>query len=352
MKSKLIEKNIPLNDIEATISYAQTLKNNGVPIIFDMQHLRRLLKLTESDFKRLYYARDLQYRTIEIPKNNGSGTRTLSLPSIDLKYIQRWILDNILYNVHVHEYAIGFVTGKSTVLNASHHINQEYVLKMDIKDFFPTISGGRVYGLFKCLGYSSSVALTLTNFCIYQNSLPQGAPTSPYISNLVCRKLDQRLELLSRKRKLKYTRYADDMTISGGRKIKKTIPYVKQIIEEEGFRCNESKTKLIYKSNRQQITGIVVNEKLSIPKSMFKSLRQEIYYMKKFGVSSHLDKKGLKHKSHVKEHYFGLANYIMKVDREKGKQILNDLNAIDWISKSHKGNKQFTAQEKNKDIYE
>jgi retron-type reverse transcriptase len=347
-----MENNIPLHDIEATISHAQTLKENGVPIIFDMQHLRRLLKLTESDFKRLYYARDQQYRTIEIPKNNGSGTRTLSLPSIDLKYLQRWILNHILYKVKAHEYAIGFVAGKSTVENARYHINQEYVLKMDIKDFFSSISGGRVYGLFKSMGYSPNVALTLTNLCIYNNSLPQGAPTSPYISNLICRKLDQRLKLLCQKRKLRYSRYADDITISGGKKVKKTISYVKKIMEEEGFRSNESKTKLIYKSIRQQVTGIVVNEKLSIPKTMYKSLRQDIYYMKKFGVSSHLDKKGLQHKSHVKEHYFGLANYMMKIDREKGKELLDDLNAIDWKSKLDVGNKQFVAQEKHKDTYE
>ncbi|MBD3922055.1 RNA-directed DNA polymerase [Paenibacillus sp. PR3] len=334
LRSKLIERNVPNEEIESTLSYAHILQENGVPIIFDSQHLRRLLKLTDTDFKRLYYSKEMQYRTREIPKNNGSGTRTLCIPSLDLKYVQRWILDNILYKVKINEHAIGFVKGKSTVSNAGYHMNQEYVLKMDIKNFFPTISNSRVFGLFKSLGYSSSVAMTLTNFCTYNNELPQGSPTSPYISNLVCRKLDRRLELLCRTRGLQYSRYADDITISGGRKIKKTISFVQRILEEEGFKNNENKMNLIYKSNRQQVTGVVVNEKLSVPKVIYKSLRQEIYYIRKYGLESHLDKKGLNRKSHVKEHYYGLANYMMMIDKDKGQQFINELNAIDWKRKS------------------
>ncbi|MDC0706236.1 retron St85 family RNA-directed DNA polymerase [Priestia sp. AB] len=330
LKSNMIKKNIPSEDIETTISYARTLKDNGVPIIFDIQHLRRLLNITTSDFKRLYYAKNQQYKTVEVPKNNGSGNRILSIPSIDLKYIQRWILDNILYKIKINDYAVGFVKGKSTVVNASYHIKQEYILKMDIKDFFPTITGGRVFGLFKTLGYSPSVAIALTNLCTYNGSLPQGAPTSPYISNLICRNLDMRLNLLCQKRNLKYSRYADDITISGGRKIKKTITYVEKILEEEGFTVNQNKTKIIFKSKRQQVTGIVVNEKLSVPKYLYKNLRQEIYYINKFGLESHLHKRGLKNKSHVKEHYFGLANYILMIDRKKGQKILSQLNAVDW----------------------
>ncbi|UDB46120.1 retron St85 family RNA-directed DNA polymerase [Bacillus safensis] len=330
LESKMIEQNIPTMDIESTISYARALKDNGVPVIFDIQHLRRLLRITKSDFKRLYYAKKNQYKTVEIPKNNGTGSRLLSIPSIDLKYIQRWILDNILYKVEINNLAIGFAKGKSVVVNASYHIKQEYVLKMDIKDFFPNITANRVFGLFKSLGYSSSVAITLTNLCTYNDSLPQGAPTSPYISNLICRKLDSRLKNLCQKRNLNFSRYADDITISGGKKVKNTIPCVEKILEEEGFNVNEQKTRIIFKSKRQQVTGIVVNEKLSVPKSIYKNLRQEIYYMSKFGVESHLDKKGLKNKSHVREHYYGLANYFLMVDRVKGEKVLSELNSINW----------------------
>ncbi|MBC5638449.1 RNA-directed DNA polymerase [Ornithinibacillus sp. BX22] len=331
LQSKMIEQNIALEDIESTISYARTLKENGVPVIFDIQHLRRLLKITKSDFKRLYYTKKKnQYKTVEIPKNNGKGTRLLSIPSIDLKYIQRWILDNILYKVDISTYAVGFAKGKSVVVNASYHIKQEYVLKMDIKDFFPSITANRVFGLFKSLGYSSSVAIALTNLCTFDNSLPQGAPTSPYISNLICRNLDYRLKNLCQKRNLKFSRYADDITISGGRKVKKSIPFVEKILEEEGFVVNEHKTKIIFKSKRQQVTGIVVNEKLSVPKYIYKNLRQEIYYIRKFGLESHLTRKGLENKSHIREHYYGLANYILMVDRVKGERILSELNEINW----------------------
>ncbi|KPN94550.1 retron St85 family RNA-directed DNA polymerase [Lysinibacillus sp. ZYM-1] len=330
LESKMSEENISLEEIESTLSYARNLKENGVPVIFDIQHLRRLLNLNKTDFKRIYYARQHQYNTIEIPKNNGKGTRTLSIPSLDLKYVQRWILDNILYKIEVSEYANGFVKGKSVVTNANYHVKQEYVLKMDIKDFFPTITAGRVFGLFMSIGYSSNVAIVLTNLCTYNNSIPQGAPTSPYISNLICRNLDLRLSLLCNKRNIKFSRYADDITISGGRKVKKTIPFIRKIINEEGFIVNQEKTKLLYKSGRQQVTGIVVNDKLSIAKEILRKLRQDIYYIKKFGLNSHLEKKNMINKSHVREYYYGMANYILMVDQNKGQKLFNELNKINW----------------------
>lgn len=332
--SKLIE-NLRLNgvnekDITETVEYSKMLQQNQLPVIFDLEHLRRLLGMKKKDFYKIYYSIHNQYEEKFIPKNNNKGFRKLTIPSEHLKYIQRWILDNILSNLKVHEKAVGFSVGKSTVYNASYHVNKEYILKMDLKDFFPSISPKRVYGFFLSIGYNKNLSLILTDFCTYKNGLPQGAPTSPYLSNLICTKLDNRLDSLCKKRKLVYTRYADDISISGGKKTKTTSNYVQKIVEDEGFIINHQKTVIVYKNKRQSITGVVVNDKLSIPKGLYRKVRQEIYYMEKYGVTSHLTKIQMIRKSNVKQYYYGLANYFQMIDKVKGQKILNDLKRIDW----------------------
>lgn len=332
--SKLVEKleldGVNRKDIDEIVNYSMILQEKQLPVIFDLEHFRRLLNMKKKDFYKIYYSLTTQYKESSIPKNNGKGFRRLTSPSENLKYIQRWILDTVLAELIIHDKAIGFSIGKSTVLNAKYHINQEFLLKMDLKDFFPSISKKRVYGFFRSIGYNENVALFFTDFCTHKNCLPQGAPTSPYISNLICLKLDYRLDSLCKKRNLTYTRYADDISISGGKKTKYIKKNVQEIIEDEGFFVNHEKTVIVYKNKRQKITGVVVNDKPSIPKEMYRKIRQDIYYIDKYGLTSHLKKVGLLHKSNVKQYYFGLANYFKMIDNDKGQKILNALKKIDW----------------------
>jgi retron-type reverse transcriptase len=359
------------------ISYASNLKNNNVPVIFELEHLRKLLHISREEFYGIYYSIKYQYHTIYIPKskikyetnkgitrqskkyilskvyndnevrhkfkwynkvitdltnNKSSYYRKLDLPSKKLKYIQRYILDNILYRVDVHDAAHGFVPGKSTISNARVHVGNEFVAKLDMRDFFPTITAQRVYGLFRSFGYNKSISFTLTKVCTYNGSLPQGAPTSPYISNLICRKLDYRISTLCKKNNLNFSRYADDITISGGRKVKKVLPIIKDIIKNEGFSINDEKTKILHNSHKQKVTGVVVNQKVSIPKSFYRNLRQELYYMNKFGVSSHLLEKQTMFKSNTKAYYFGLVHYCYMIDPIKGEKLLQLLEKINWNS--------------------
>ena len=332
LKENLINRGTPAEEVKIILEYAQNLSEIGVPVIFDIQQFRRLLRLTTKDFNSIYYSLSKQYREIEISKRNRDEFRNLSIPSIRLKYIQRWILDNILYKVPISNYAMGFAPFKSISNNASPHVQKEYILKVDIKDFFPSISSERVYGLFRSMGYCRSVSIVLTNFCTYNNKLPQGAPSSPHISNLLCRKLDIRISILCENLGLAYTRYADDITISGGKKIKSIISLIYSILREEGFEPNLQKSKVIYKSQRQTVTGITVNNKLAISKELSRNIRQEIHFMKKFGVKSHLEQKGKQGASNTKEHFFGLAHYIYMIDKDKGVALLTELYKIDWNS--------------------
>ncbi|EGO9008664.1 RNA-directed DNA polymerase [Enterococcus faecalis] len=310
--------------------YSSMLKRNNVPVIFDTEHFRRLLGLEKTDFYNILFKLEYQYHEVEIPKKKQGELRTLFLPSIKLKYMQRWILDNILYSQECNNEVTGFVPSKSIIDNAKPHIGQKYILKLDIQDFFPSISKIRVFLMFKHFGYTNDLSNTLSNICIYKNELPQGAPSSPYIANLVCKKMDSRFLGLCKKNNLKYTRYADDITISGGKSVYKFKQFFINIVTDEKFFVNKKKVKLLKNGDRKQVTGIVINEKLSVPKNIIRDLRRDIYYITKYGLNSHLKRTGNITSSNYKAHLFGKAKYIYMVDREKGALYLEQLNAIDW----------------------
>ena len=172
-----------------------------------------------------------------------------------------------------------------------------------------------MYNLFRYYGYTKEVSTLFTKICTYDGSLPQGAPTSPYLANLICKKLDKRLSKLASLIDATYTRYADDITFSGSHKILSYIPVIQKIILNEGFTVNEKKTRAINKSNRQIVTGLVVNnDSVKVQSKYKKVLRQHIYYCKKFGVDYHLSHRDGNEKSaNFKEYLFGMAYFIKMV---------------------------------------
>jgi RNA-directed DNA polymerase len=177
----------------------------------------------------------------------------------------------------LHRSCHGFRRKKSIITNAKPHTGKNVLINIDLKDFFPSISGGRVYGIFTSLGFDNEVARFLTRITTYKNSLPQGAPTSPALANLVCRRLDSRLAGLSKRLKARYTRYADDMTFSGKENIITAIPLIRQIIKDEGFMVAEKKARIVRKGNRQEVTGLTVNKKVSIPRHLRRRIRAVIH---------------------------------------------------------------------------
>lgn len=329
LKECMLEKDYDKKYIDICIKYAKGLKDKNLPIIFDINHLYRLIGLDTYEFYIIYNSINYQYNIINIPKKNG-GYRELNTPSENLKFIQRWILDNILYRVQCKENVTGFIPNKSIVDNAKLHVGKECIIGIDIKNFFPTIHFGRVKGLFKSLGYSTHVSIVLANMCTYKGKLPQGAPTSPYIANLICDKLDYRIKKLCDISNATYTRYADDITISGKRGIETLIPIVNTIIKDEGFNANKSKERVLYNYHSQKVTGIVVNKKLSPPKHIIKYIRQNIYYIQKFGLKEHLSRTNNEFRSNYKEHLYGIAYFIKMIDLDKGIMYLQQLDEIDW----------------------
>ena len=228
------------------------------------------------------------YHKVEIPKKNG-GKRILSVPSEDLKAVQRKITNVLLSNEPVSAYATAYRYGTSTSYNASPHINKDIVLKLDILHFFDSILYSDVKNIvYPAEKYSEQIRTLLAILCYYKDSLPQGAPSSPAITNIIMRDFDNIVGEWCRKRKITYTRYCDDMTFSGNFDIKEVIEFIKTQLHKKGFLLNYTKTKVLKRNNRQEVTGIVVNDKLNIPADYKRKLRQEIYYCKKYGINSHM----------------------------------------------------------------
>lgn len=314
--------------IDLCSEYSKRLIENGLPVIFDIDHFERLVGFKKGYIYNIIKSKDIFYNISSIPKRKN-GFRNLKIPVRNLKYIQRWILDNILYNINVNNNSKGFRPGNGIVDNARPHVNQKCIIKLDIKNFFDMIDYKRVFRIFYYYGYTKNMSYILAELCTYENSIPQGSPTSPYLSNIVCLKLDKRFKILCDKIGANYTRYADDITISGDESIVNYYKTFIKIICTEGFDVNKEKIKVIIGNKKKTVTGIVVNEKLSVDRKVKRDLRQHIYYCKKFGVRNHLNKIGC-NKSFYKEYLYGIAYFINSVEPEKGKKFLYELNNINW----------------------
>ena len=230
------------------------------------------------------------YKIYKIKKRNGKY-RTIYEPNSILKQIQKQILVNILNNKSISKYAKAYHKGIQLKDNAIPHINKEMILKLDIKDFFENISFLDIYNsCFSIEYFPKSVGMVLTYLCTYDNHLTQGSPTSAYISNLVMKEFDEELGDWCNLMNISYTRYSDDMTFSGLFNPSKIITKVRKMLYKLGLELNNDKIHIVHKSYNQNVTGIVVNEKMQVNIKYRNKIRQEIYYIKKFGLSSHLKK--------------------------------------------------------------
>ena len=230
------------------------------------------------------------YQEFWMRKRSG-GDRMISAPDKDLQAIQSTIYSRILSSVTiVHPAAVGFRCGRSVVDNAAPHLGKRYVLKMDIHDFFGSIRSPRVRQTFKKIGYPENVSKVLGALCCLHRHLPQGAPTSPALSNIVGYEMDRKLAALAAEYGLTYTRYADDLTFSGDVFPKEQIiSQVKRIIRDEKFEPNHKKTHFMNQSSRKIITGVSVASgvKLTIPKSKKREIRKNVYFILTKGLAEH-----------------------------------------------------------------
>lgn len=288
--------------------YTQQLLS--LPILENVDDLSHALRLPKEVILKFSFNNDKYYHRVEMKKKTG-GIRHIESPLRELKAIQRWVLRTILDKLSPSVYAKGFVRGKSILDNAKPHEGNQYDLNLDLQDFFTNVKASHVYTLFKNIGYNNNIAFILTSFCTKGGYLPQGAPTSPALSNLVCLRLDHRISTYCKKRALTYTRYADDLCISGNKILilQKASYLIKDIICNEGFIINSKKEKFLGPKVRREVTGLTVTPKITISKKNYCIYRKRIY---------DLVRNNIPNKYEIIE---GILSFVKSIDKDKEKKL-------------------------------
>jgi RNA-directed DNA polymerase len=270
--------------------------------VSSLDDIAALLATTPKQLRYLLYVRPepLRYTSFTISKRRW-GIRVIKAPKNEIKAIQRKLAAYLQDRVGARQPAHGFVRERSIVTNARLHLHHKAVFNVDLKDFFTTINFGRVRGLFMANPFNASpaVATILAQICCHDGSLPQGAPTSPVVSNLICSRLDAQLQRLAKSHRCVYTRYADDITFS---KRKGVFPaqvasedifgYIRpgkelrEIITNNGFLIHPDKVHIYYNTHRQTVTGLTVNTRVNVPRKFIREIRAIICDWRKNGLKS------------------------------------------------------------------
>lgn len=254
------------------------------------------------------------YRIYKIKKRNGKY-RTIYEPNSLLKEIQRNILENILETRSVSKYCKAYYKGAKLKDNASIHIDKKIVLKLDIENFFPNITFMNIYNsCFSIEYFPKNVGMLLTYLCTCNDYLTQGSPTSAYISNLVMKKFDEDIGTWCDRKNISYSRYSDDMTFSGDFDVTEVIKLVREKLGKLGLNLNDKKTCVIDRSKCQRVTGLVVNDKVNVSNEYKKKIRQEMYYINKYGIKEHMNRINVVDKSKYINSLMGRINYVLQID--------------------------------------
>ncbi|HWH84901.1 MAG TPA: reverse transcriptase family protein [Burkholderiaceae bacterium] len=294
------------------------------------------------------------YRYRLLAKRSG-GWRLLEVPHPYLMPLQRRLLDDLLDRIRPHESACGYTRDRSVVDHARAHAGQAVVLKFDLQDFFASVRASRVHALFATLGYSETVARELTALCttatpepvlqrmhedgglswtqmqrLRDPHLPQGAPSSAALANLCAFRLDLRLDGLAHGLGARYTRYADDIVMSGGTHLRDGMPrveaWVGRIALEEGFALNHRKTRCLTGAQRQSVCSIVVNRHPNLPRAEFDRLKAILHQCVKRGPAAQ-NREG---KPHWREYLQGRVAWAAQLNPAKTRRLKRLLDQIDW----------------------
>lgn len=278
--------------VNCVLPYIRAVVAKNLPVIIGINHLASMMQLDSDTLKSMVVSSHSFYHSFTIPKRKG-GTRQIDAPYPSMIRAQQWIYHEILSKIAISPSATGFIPNHSIKDNASAHLCQECLLLLDVKDFFPSIKWHKVYAVFNHLGYPKNIAQYLASLCCLDCHAPQGAVTSPALSNVIARRLDARISGIAKKYEINYTRYADDMTFSGKRISRRFQSIISKIVEEDGFKINKEKTRFIKGKHQKIVTGVSISsDKLTVPKAKRREVRQHVYYIKKYGLAEHQKKIG------------------------------------------------------------
>jgi RNA-directed DNA polymerase len=330
--------------LQDTMSQEGELQRRGLPVLAKGEELAAAMGIPIAKLRWLTYHRQgaavVHYHRYAIAKKTG-GVRAISAPKKALATAQQWILANILAKLSPEPTAHGFIPGRSIVTNATQHVGKRVVINLDLRDFFPTLTFPRVKGLFRALGYSEHLATVLAllttepprvateyagkvyHVSLGERVLPQGACTSPAITNAACLRLDRRLAGLAKKHQFAFTRYADDLTFSGDepQAVGKLLKSVRSILAAEGFVVHPTKTRVMRRANHQEVTGVTVNQRPTVSRRQIRELRAILHNAARFGLESQNREKRPNFAAHLR----GRVAFISMVDPERGQKLAGAL---------------------------
>lgn len=355
--------------LEELVKAGRMIDGKNIPVIYSLAHLASLSSTLYSDLHSYVDeppddCKSQNYKNFTISKRSG-GVRWISVPCPPLYAAQSFIAQEILNRVVPHSAAMAYVPGLPNPLkaNAEKHLDSRWLLKMDIKDFFSNISERQVYHLFKSLGYSKLLSFEMSRLCTritpkrlgkrwnvkskkmnnrpydvrHIGSLPQGAPSSPALSNLICIDMDRELEELARNSNADYSRYADDLCFSFLNASRDSVFQLKKeagkVLHKHSFSENRKKSRIIPPGARKIITGVVIDSgKASIPKELRSRIRMHLFYCKRFGIPEHCSKKGFRSVLGFRNHLYGLIMYVRTINQDQGEKFLDEFSQLPWLN--------------------
>lgn len=303
---------------------SESQENDASDSTQDIMDLYEYLGYSRADIARIIKDVPKSYRSFRIQKRSGKF-RTIDAPNEILKKIQQDITHKILYLYRPHPIAHGFIKSRGPISNAEKHVGKKLLISMDVKDFFPSLNEARVLSTLEFIlplqdrfESTSEDAVVLSKLMCLNHSLPQGAPSSPAMSNIMCRNMDKALKVLEDKYECDASRYADDIAVSTNHVTRKEalIAEMKKIITDAGFKLNVKKINIRGQWGRMMVTGINVNTTLSIKKSTCKNLRAKLHKHLIQDVPLTQDEFNKTR---------GLIEWIRSVNRKKGMQLLDQL---------------------------
>ena len=337
-KERAVENNHTEDYMVACFEYAGNLHQRNLPVIFDFVHLAMYFKRSSEVLKGVVANVERHYNEYKIRKKAG-GDRPIEAPDYLLKDIQRWIYINILCkDTSINDCVHGFIPKsmnkdkvRGVLTNAAPHAGHDWLINIDLKNFFHTVKLDKVKDYFSSLGYENEVVKTLTALCTYKSRLPQGAPTSPMLSNIIASTMDVMMLKYCNKRGIVYTRYADDLTFSANSDVEvPPIEDIYKIVYLNGFKVNRMKTKVRYKGCRQEVTGLTVTNGVHVSQRFKKEILRELHFCKKFGIYEHYKHlnttKGL-----YKEWLRGKIMFVRQIDPACGNKMLEQFNELNWL---------------------
>ncbi len=269
---------------------------------------RDLINLMPNKIVRKYYIRH------DIPKRTG-GIRVIYEPCQTLKTVQRRINRWFLKDAPVSDFAFAYVKGRCILDNAKPHVSKPILLKLDIHHFFDNIHFESVFDIFKSLGFSENFARLVAGLTTVDDYLPQGAPTSPALSNLFLKEFDEEIGEYCSKNDIVYTRYSDDLTFSMYRFNPDLVKFVREKLGAFGLELNRKKSKIICGPLQKRVTGVVVNNKPQVPRSYRHKIRQEMYYISKYGLDASLNTRNITDKEKHVSCLLGQINFVLQINK-------------------------------------